>query len=134
MCYVPDWKTLIKYAIVGASGVAVNMGVLYSLTEYFGLYYMVSAVIASELSIISNFIINNKWTFSQTDTKHSAGKRLLIYNAISIIGTVILLGIMYILTEWMSLYYVYSQWIGVVVVFGINYVLNKRITWSKNDN
>lgn len=128
---MPDWKTLIKYAAVGASGVVVNTAILYSLTEYVGLYYMLSAVIASELSIITNFIINDKWTFSQTDTKHRAGKRLLIYNAISIIGTVILLGIMYILTERMGLYYVHSQWIGVIVVFGINYVLNKRITWGK---
>lgn len=130
---MPDWKTIIKYAVVGASGVAVNTGVLYSLTEFAGLYYMLSAVIASELSIISNFILNDTFTFSVKDAKHSKVRRFIIYNGVSVIGTVMLLGVTYLLTEHLSVYYIYASWIGMISVFIINYVLNKRITWGKNE-
>jgi dolichol-phosphate mannosyltransferase len=130
---MPDWRTLIKYGVVGASGVVVNTGVLYSLTEYVGLYYMMSAVIASELSIISNFVLNDTFTFSVNDAKHTKVKRFIIYNGVSVIGTAVLLGVTYLLTEYLSIYYIYASWFGVISVFIINYVLNKRITWGKND-
>lgn len=130
---MPDWKTLIKYAIVGASGVAVNTGVLYGLTEFMSVYYMMSAVIASELSIISNFILNDKFTFTVDDAKHSKIRRFIIYNGVSVIGTVMLLFVTYILTEYLSVYYIYASWFGMISVFIFNYILNKRITWGKNN-
>ena len=130
---MPDWKTLIKYAAVGASGVVVNTAVLYSLTEFVNVYYMLSAVIASELSIISNFILNDTFTFSVDDAKHTKIRRFIIYNGVSVIGTAVLLGVTYLLTEYLSIYYIYANWFGMISVFIINYMLNKRITWGKND-
>ena len=54
---------LIKFAIVGTSGVVVNLGLLYILVEWFGLYYMLAAVISIGSSVLSNFILNDKWTW-----------------------------------------------------------------------
>lgn len=130
---MPDWRTLIKYAIVGASGVAVNTITLYSLTEFLGIYYMLSAVIASELSIITNFVLNDEFTFSVEDAKHSKVRRFILYNGVSVIGTAMLLGVTYILTEYLSIYYIYASWFGMISVFVINYILNKRITWGQNE-
>lgn len=54
---------LIKFAIVGTSGVVVNLGLLYILVEWFGLYYMLAAVISIGSSVVSNYILNDKWTW-----------------------------------------------------------------------
>ena len=54
---------LIKFAIVGTSGVVVNLGLLYILVEWFGLYYMLAAVISIGSSVLSNYILNDKWTW-----------------------------------------------------------------------
>lgn len=129
---MPDWKTFIKYAIVGASGVVVNTVFLYALTEYVGLFYIFSGIIAAELSILNNFIWNEKWTFNN-NSKGGIWTRFVTFQIISILGTATLLIIMVILTTWFGIYYVYSSWIGVGITFIMNYVLNKYITWGKDE-
>ncbi len=125
-----DWKQLLKYALVGVSGLIVNTGCLYLLTEYVGIFYLVSGVIASEISIITNFLLNDKFTFSNDGVKYSRRHRFILYNSVSLIGTYILMICMFILTEHFGIYYIYANWCGVGIVFCINYILNKHITWK----
>ena len=48
-------KHAAQYYTVGASGILVNLGILYFLTEFVGLWYFVSYVIAISVSITTNF-------------------------------------------------------------------------------
>ena len=54
----------VKFGIVGGSGVVVNAGMLYAVTELFHLDYRVSSVIAIECAIFSNFYWNRRWTWA----------------------------------------------------------------------
>src|SRR3972149_2993332 len=56
-------KHAAKYYAVGATGIFVNLGLLYYLTEYVGLWYFLSYALAISVSITSNFILNKFWTF-----------------------------------------------------------------------
>ncbi len=65
--YLPYKKEVflqfLKFALVGLTGTFINLIILYVLTEYFGIYYMVSAIIAIGTTLITNFIGNKIWTF-----------------------------------------------------------------------
>ncbi len=79
----------LKYCLVGASGVLVNMGLLWLLTEIGGLFYLVSAAISIETSIITNFTLNDFFTFPDR-RKRGAGQflvRLLRFNLVSLAGS-----------------------------------------------
>lgn len=78
----------IKFCMVGLSGVLVNMGLLWLLTELAGLIYLFSAAISIESSIISNFILNNIFTFHDRRSPgvKSTLKRLLKFNLVSLAG------------------------------------------------
>jgi len=52
-----------KYLIVGGIGTAVNEGVLYLLIRQLGLEF--ASATAIEVSIVSNFMLNDIWTFSE---------------------------------------------------------------------
>jgi dolichol-phosphate mannosyltransferase len=54
---------LARFALVGGSGVVVNMGLLALLTERFGLFYLASAIVAAETSICSNYLLSELWVF-----------------------------------------------------------------------
>ena len=54
-----------KFASVGLVGTFINLTILYILTEYFGVYYMISAIIAIGTTLITNFIGNKIWTFQK---------------------------------------------------------------------
>ena len=96
-------KHAVKYYIVGACGVLVNLGLLYSLTEFVGLWYLVSYIIAISVSITLNFTFNKFWTFK--DSKNSQ-RKIVIYLkfvGVSLLGMGIQLGSVYLLVERSSL-------------------------------
>ena len=56
-------RILVRYGLTGLAGVLVNLGSLQILLEL-GLHKLLASPIAIELSIISNFLMNNYWTFA----------------------------------------------------------------------
>ncbi|RMH69520.1 MAG: GtrA family protein [Gemmatimonadetes bacterium] len=78
-------QRFLKFSIVGASGVGVNMGMFWLLHIPLGLYDLVANPIAIEVSIITNFLLNDCWTWrDRRDTgKYSFWGRLVRYNFIT---------------------------------------------------
>jgi len=123
---------LLKFIGVGLSGVLVNEGILWSLTEFGGLRYYFSSIIAIEASIISNFILNDRFTFSDRHTKNSGSfsKRLFKFNVTCAAGAAIQYGLLILLTEFAGLNYLVSNLIGILVAFVWNYVMSLIWTWK----
>ncbi len=123
----------VKFCLVGASGVGVNLGILWLLTDIGGLFYLASAAISIEISIISNFLLNNFFTFADRRKTGivSLIKRLLRFNAISVAGIGINLSILWVLTHFVGLYYLLSNFCGIVAATIWNYLANNWWTWAK---
>lgn len=128
------WKeirNIIKFGIVGISGIIVNTGVLYILSEYFSIFYLISSLVAIELSIINNFIWNDFWTFGhEKDQKISmVTNRFLTYHIVSFGGMVINLGVLVTLTGVLGIYYLISNLLGIFIAFIWNFLVNRMTTW-----
>ena len=123
-------KQAIKYYSVGGSGVLVNLGILYALTDFMGLWYIASQVIAISISISSNFLFNRFWTFSDSIEEQRNSVMYVKFLIVSLIGMGIQLGITFALVENIALYYMYAAGIGIVVAGAINYVVNRRWTFG----
>jgi dolichol-phosphate mannosyltransferase len=121
---------IIKFGIVGASGVLVNMGCLYLLAEFGRIPYFVASVIAIELSIISNFSINLLWTWSDRAGKGTFWGKLLRYHigagATAFLGNYLIL---ILLTEFFGMHYLISNLIGIGVGTFSNYLINDLWTF-----
>ncbi len=121
-----------KFGSVGAVGLVVNMSILFFLTEYVGLFYLASSVFAVESAIISNFVLNENWTF--VDRGRSGLKNLLKrfskFNLISLAGMAINLVVLAFMTEVVGLYYLVSNLVAIAVVFLWNYTANINWTWT----
>lgn len=82
----------LKFCSVGASGVVVNLGFLALFSEAMGIRSSVASALAIEISILSNFLINEHWTFRGA----RAGRlwtRGLRFQLISLIGALMQWGI-----------------------------------------
>jgi dolichol-phosphate mannosyltransferase len=128
-----EWKKVFKFGIVGLTGIVVNMAILYYLTEYVGLFYLVSSLFAIELSILNNFFWNDLWTFRSTREHRLSSRwhRLIAFHGVSAGGLVINLGILYFLTSVFGVYYLVSNFLGILVAFIWNFLLNRRVTWQR---
>jgi dolichol-phosphate mannosyltransferase len=122
----------LKFIGVGLSGVIVNEGALWLLTEFGGLKYYISALIGIELSIISNFVLNDYFTFAdrRTGKTRSFISRLLKFNLTCAAGAGIQYGLLLLFTSVVGLPYLVSNIIGIIVAFAWNYILNLVWTWK----
>jgi len=127
-----EWLQILKFASVGISGIFIDMGILYALTEWAGINYLISAAVGIEVSIINNFIWNEYWTFRSIKRHRMTRKidRFLSYQAVTMTGLVINMGVLYALTEWAGIYYLTSNLAGIFTVFAWNYIINRHFTWG----
>jgi dolichol-phosphate mannosyltransferase len=132
MARTGELEMFIKFIAVGLSGVAVNEGVYWLLTRFGGLaaYDYWAVVVGIEVSIITNFILNDTFTFARRRTGKSFAGRLLKFNLICIAGAGVQWGLFMLFTRVFGVYDLLSNFIGIVVAFLWNYFINRNWTWK----
>jgi dolichol-phosphate mannosyltransferase len=128
-----EWKRVFKFGIVGLSGIIVNLGILFLLVEFLFLNKDLASPIAIEFSILNNFIWNDLWTFGSVGDQKVSSRwhRLGTFNIVSVGGAVINYGIFLMLTSWFVVYYLVAQLIGILIAFVWNFLINRRVTWTR---
>jgi len=134
----------LKFCLVGASGVVVNFGLYLLLTRFAGftpisdtssgiLSGNIALTISIETSIITNFILNNFFTFSDRNTGGAGGflRRLLRFNLICVLGGLIQIGVANLLAVVLGIADLAAVLIGIIVAFFWNYLLNNSLTWRR---
>ncbi len=119
-----------KFALVGLIGTVINLLILYFLTEFFGIYYLFSAVVAFIVAASNNFILNKIWTFKEKIRDKILSKYVKFFS-ISITALLVNLFFLYIFTEFLGIYYMISQIIAIGIALIINFLGNKIWTFSK---
>lgn len=118
---------IIKFGLVGASGVIVNLGLLYTLTEFVELYYVIAYIISFTASVINNYAWNSLWTFQRREGMLGWFRYSSVCTSTLLLG----IGLLYVLTTILNLWYMVSATIVILVVFILNYTLSRRIVWPK---
>ncbi len=130
-----EWVKLFKFGAVGISGIIVNEGVLIYLKGDVQLSLPVASIIAIELSILSNFILNDTWTFG-TGQQHAMPhwwQRLLSFQVVSVGGAAINFVILNALAAFTGVDYRVANILGILIAFSWNFWLNRRVTWKKSE-
>ncbi len=122
----------LKFAIVGISGIIVNESTLWLITEYLHKHPLISSIFAIELSILSNFIFNDIWTFRDRREPGFSRtiSRLAKYNAISWSTGSINWVILATLKEFMGMYYLVANLFGIFAAFVGNLLLSSFWAWK----
>jgi len=81
----------LRFGAVGASGVVVNLGVYLALTRVLGLstslaWRNLSYGISVEISILTNFLLNDAWTFRDRRDAAPPARRLWRFHLVSLVG------------------------------------------------
>jgi len=122
-------KQGIKFAIVGAIGTFVNLTILYLLTEIFGILYLISESIAFIISLLNNYILNKVETFKE-DIKENPFKKGIKFALISIIALIVNLTALYILVEYIGIFYLLAELFAIFFAFFINFLGNRFWTFK----
>ena len=104
------------------------MGLLYILTEYFHIWYVISAALGFTAAVVNNFVWNKYWTFQ--DKAPEIPKQFVSFFVINVVSLAMNLTVLYVLTEYFSMWYMAAQIIAILVALTNNYLGNKKFTFS----
>jgi dolichol-phosphate mannosyltransferase len=135
------WATLpssrfFRFAVVGASGVIVDMAVLFLLSDpkMLGLGLTRSKIVAAETAIVTNFLFNDLWTFRDLAAAQPGFvgrvRRFLGFNVICSVGVAINVVLLNLLFNYAGINRYLANAMAIVAVTGWNYLLNRKLNWA----
>ncbi len=120
----------LRFGVVGLSGIVVNSAILWTLVRELHLAVLLGSVLATEAAILSNFLLNDRWTFRGV-SERSFTQRLLRFNGVALGGMAITAGILTALASYTHLHLLIANVLAVGAATGWNYVVNSRWTWRQ---
>jgi dolichol-phosphate mannosyltransferase len=132
-------QRLIRFGLVGLSGVFVDMAMLYLLSDPTTLGWGLtrSKIIASEVAILNNFLWNDRWTFGDISSQQSGwGKRLkrfLKFNLICLAGVVLNVLLLNGLYNLLGINRYLANLLAIAVVTLWNFWVNLKLSWRVTD-
>ena len=115
---------IMKFGLVGGSSFVIDAGILFLLTNFIGVHYLISGAISFTISVIYNYIMSIKWVF---DAKKDGDKlqQLIVFIGLSVIGLGINQVIMWIMVDFLKVYYMISKVVSTFIVMIYNFVTRK---------
>lgn len=130
---------LMRFGLVGLSGVFVDMAILYLLSDpsTLGWEITLSKILASELAILNNFFWNDRWTFGDIAQQQKGWqkrfKRFAKFNLICFAGLLVNVLILNALFNGLG----WNRYLANLVAIGIvtlwNFWLNFKLSWRVTD-
>lgn len=124
-------RRLARFALIGISGVLLNTALLVLLVEAGGLPPVVATAMGTEVAILSNFTLNDRWTFGDAHAPLAWVGRAWRYNLVALGGLLLSVTVLALLTHGLHLHYLVANLFGIGAGFLWNYALNWRFTWAR---
>ncbi len=119
---------LMKYSLVGSSGMILDFGITWLLKEKFKINKYVANSTGFVLAASSNYFLNRFWTFKSHNNQIAT--EYLSFFGISIIGLLINNLIIYLLSDRIKLNFYSSKLIAIIIVTLWNFGMNYLFTFS----
>lgn len=114
---------ILKFGVVGASAFIIDYSILYFLTEYLNIYYLISSVISFIISLIFNYILSIKWVFNVN--KKQTIKDVIIFTVLSAFGLLINTFVMWLSVDVLKIHYMVGKIVATFIVMIWNFVTRK---------
>lgn len=129
----PVAEQLRRFVVVGIIAAGVQLLLLWLLVDYARLNYLVGALIAIELTIVLQYVINNAWTF---EAAKLTGRReyfggLLKTNVVRGTAIPIQLVLLFALVEFGGLTYLLANAVAILISGAYRFYLDSRWTWGQ---
>lgn len=126
-------STLLKYSMVGLSGTAIDILMLYVLVHFMSINVILAASVSFIFAATNNFIFNNSWTFKKLENEYryqSNYFKYLKFIFVSVVGLIFTIIFMFIFNKILFVWYIFSKILTSLVVLLWNYYVNKNWTFK----
>lgn len=117
---------LTRYFMVAAVGLVFDFATLITLTEMFGVNYLLAAVIGFLIGLTINYLLSTRYVFKNSKIK-SRYIEFGLYAVVGLIGLGILSASMWLLTDILHIHYIFSKCLATVIVYLWNFFGRKAM-------
>ncbi len=117
---------LFRYIFVGGVAFVIDFFVLFSLTEYVGLHYLLSAAVAFLFGLMVNYGLSRAWVFSQRVITNGY-MEFGVFAGIGVIGLGFNELLIWLFTEYSGFHYLASKALTAVLVLVWNFSARKLV-------
>jgi dolichol-phosphate mannosyltransferase len=122
---------LVGFGVVGLTGLAVNQAVLWIATAGFGVWYLWSAIIATQVSSTWNFAFN-EWQVFKAGAQ-GRGTRLFWFTLLNNSWLLLRVPFLVVLTEWVGINYFWSNLIALLASTLVRFAAADSYIWASGD-
>lgn len=119
----------LRYIIVGAIAFIADLTSLFILTDVFGFYYIISASIAFVMGLMINYYLSIMWVFSKRNLSNK-WIEFQIFAIIGIIGLFLNALLIWIFTDYIGFFYLYSKILTAILILFWNFTARKIILFK----
>jgi dolichol-phosphate mannosyltransferase len=120
-----------RFAVVGVSGLVVNTVVLAVLTDVAGIFYVLSAVIATQASTLWNFSFTELWVFSDRHREGGMGRRMALFFVMNNTALAVRGPLLVLLTSGLGIHYAVSNVLSLVGLTLVRFALADTWIWAR---
>lgn len=106
--YARRYARVLRYLVAGGTAAFVDLGILYLLTDWFGMHYLLSATLAFVIAFCVSFFLQKFWTFGD-ETRDRMHAQATVYFVIAVANVFANLGLMYLLVDVFGIWYMLAQ-------------------------
>lgn len=119
---------LLKFGVVGFSGLLVDFGITYLLKEKLSVNKYIANGIGFSVAVVSNFFLNKWWTFQNTEQAYAS--QFFTFVAVAIGGLAINQLILYLLHEKVKLNFYFAKLLAIAAVTLWNFGFSNYVVFS----
>lgn len=125
-------STLLQFfrnALVGSFAFVLELGLMYLLTECAHVYYLWSSVFSSLCAGGINYLLSTIWVFNQSKVKNKP-LEFILFTAIGALGLLLNVFFLWLLTDCMGIYYMFSKIVAMILVFTLIFFIRKYVLFT----
>ena len=125
-------RQILKFIISGGTTALFGLTVLYVLTDFFGLWYLLSAVLAFIVGFFISFSLQKLWTFKDK-RQDQVYRQLSLYLSVALTNLVLNTALMYLFVDVFGVWYMLAQVIVDLVIAAESFLMYKFIVFKKEE-
>jgi putative flippase GtrA len=113
-------RQFIRYFEAAAAGLMVDFGVLVLLTTGLGFYHLIGATAGFLAGLAVVYLLSERYVFARPKINHR-GTRFVIFGLVGLVGLGLLNALMYVATDVLGLFYLWSKVLATCLVYLWNF-------------
>jgi dolichol-phosphate mannosyltransferase len=123
-----------RFGVVGATGVLVNTLALVVFADVLSVWYVVGAVLATQVSTLWNFVLTDRWVFEPGRRRLSLARRAAAFFAMNNTALVVRIPLLYVLVTGFGVHHVVGNIATLLLLTLIRYGVADSYIWAGDES